>query len=155
MVGFHRAGREPVNVFEVDGQFLFRHYFSGEEVFDRLKRYYNGHQYRFEVPASDLDAVREFLADHGYDLVDVETPGEFVVVVRQYTAHPENIFKDSVIQRGREGHNFFLLTDRDAVEQAVDEGARRLSETGFDDPFSPPASEELADDDDRATEDAT
>lgn len=152
MVGFHRASREPVNVFEVDGQFLFRHYFSGEEVFDRLKRYYDGNQYRFEVPASDLGPVREFLADHGYDLVDVETTAEFVVVVRQYTAHPENIFKDSVIQRSREGHNFFLMTDRDAVDRAVAAGARRLSETGFDDPFEPAADEGTGDD--RATEDA-
>lgn len=135
MAGFRRAGDERVNAFEVDETYLFRHYFEGEDVFDRLKGYYNNQQYRFEVPSEELDEVRSFLADHGYGLVVVDVLEAFVVVVRKYTRHPDNIFKESVIQRSVDGYNCFLMTDQDAVERAVEEGATRLGETGLENPF--------------------
>ena len=56
----------------------------------------------------------------------------FVVVVKKYTAHPDNIFKSSVIQRTVNGYNCFLLADRDAVEAAVREGATRLTNVSLE-----------------------
>lgn len=135
MESFRRAGQERVNVFEVDEAYLFKHYFDGEAVFDRLKRHYNNQQYRFEVPPDEFPAIRSFLGEHGYGLVVVDVLAPFVVVVEQYTAHPENIFKASVIQRSVDGYNCFLLTDRRAVERAVEDGAARLSETDVSNPF--------------------
>ena len=135
MVAFRRASHEQVNVFEVDEVYLFRHYFDGEDVFDRLKRYYNNQQYRFEVPPDEFEDLQAFLAEHGYGLVVIDVLTEFVVVVEKYTDHPENIFKTSVIQRSVDGYNCFLLTDRDAVDRAVDAGATRLPETSLENPF--------------------
>jgi hypothetical protein len=135
MGAFRRASHEQVNVFEVDELYLFKHYFDGEDVFDRLKPYYNNQQYRFEVPPDEFEDLRAFLAEHGYGLVVVDVLPEFVVVVKKYTDHPENIFKASVIQRSVDGYNCFLLTDRDAVDRAVDAGATRLPETGLENPF--------------------
>lgn len=135
MTSFRRASHEPVNAFEVGGTYLFKQYFENEDVFDRLKQYYNGEKYRFEVPPDDFDAVRKFLADHGYGLVVADAIEEFVVVVQKYTNHPENIFRDSVANRSVDGYNGFLMTDQTAVEQAVDEGATRLSETDLANPF--------------------
>lgn len=135
MVAFRRASQEPVNVFEVDRTYLFKQYFEGENVFARLKQYYNNQSYRFEVPPDDFDSVRAFLAEHGYGLVLVDVPEEFAVVIKKYTAHPENIFKASVLQRSVNDYNCFLLTDQTAVEQAVTQGATRLTETNFETPF--------------------
>jgi hypothetical protein len=135
MGAFRRASHEQVNVFEVDELYLFKHYFDGEDVFDRLKPYYNNQQYRFEVPPDEFEDLQAFLAEHGYGLVVVDVLPEFVVVVKKYTDHPENIFKTSVIQRSVDGYNCFLLTDRDAVDRAVDAGATRLPETGLENPF--------------------
>jgi len=135
MGAFRRASHEQVNVFEVDELYLFKHYFDGEDVFDRLKPYYNNQQYRFEVPPDEFEDLQAFLAEHGYGLVVVDVLPEFVVVVKKYTDHPENIFKASVIQRSVDGYNCFLLTDRDAVDRAVDAGATRLPETGLENPF--------------------
>lgn len=135
MEGFRRASQERVNAFEVDDVYLFKHYFEGEHVFDRLKKFYNNQQYRFEVPAPAFETIQEFLADNGYGLVVVESTAPFVVVVEKYTAHPENIFKASVIQRSVDGYNCFLLTDESSVERAVDGGAVRIEETGLDNPF--------------------
>lgn len=130
-----RTPDEQVKAFKIDETYLFKHYFEGEDVFDRLKPFYNHTQYRFEVPADEFEQLCVFLADHRYNLVVVETITKFVVVVEKYTAHPENIFKDSVIQRSTNGHNCFLLTDQYAVAEAISEGAMRLSDTDLSDPF--------------------
>jgi hypothetical protein len=135
MAAFRRAGQEQVNVFEVDETYLFKHYFDGEEVFDRLKQYYNNQQYRFEVPPDEFEDLQSFLAEYGYGLVVVDAIEEFVVVVEKYTTHPENIFKASVIHRSVDGYNCFLMTDQTAVEQATREHAARLTETELHQPF--------------------
>lgn len=124
-----------MNVFPFDDRMLFKHYFDGSAVFARLKQYYNNQQYRFEVPPSEFSELREFLADNGYALRVVRDVDAYVVVVQKYTNHPENIFKDSVFQRGDGDYNFFLLKDRDAVEQATRNGATRLTHTDLERPF--------------------
>lgn len=135
MMAFHRASSERVNVYEVDETYVFKHYFEGDDVFLRLRPYYNFHQYRFEVPPGEFDDLRDFLDDEGYGLVVVDAVDEFVVAVRQYTAHPDKIFKRSVMQRSADGYNFFLLTDRDAVERALEDGAERLGDVDAENPF--------------------
>lgn len=135
MTAFRRASHERVNAFFVDGMYLFKNYFQEQEIFDRLKQYYNNQHYRFEVPADDFDDVRDLLADHGYGLVHVETLSEFVVVVKKYTKHPEDIFKKSVMQRSADGYNCFLMTDQEAVERAIQEEAIGLMETDIKNPF--------------------
>ena len=104
-------------------------------MFDRLKQYYNNQQYRFEVPPDEFEDLRSFLEKHGYGLVVVDVLEAFVVVVKKYRVHPDNIFKASVIQRTVDGYNCFLLTDQAAVEQAVQDGATRVTETDVPNPF--------------------
>jgi len=135
MAGAGSQSGEQVNVFEVDGQYLFKHYFD-EAVFDRLRPYYNASQYRFEVPPAEFDALQSDLGDHGYDLQVVDAVEKYVVVVEMYTAHPENVFEDSVVQRRSEGHNCFLMTDQYALAHAVAEGATRLGEADVPNPFA-------------------
>lgn len=134
-MGFHRASSERVNVFDVGENYVFKHYFDGDEVFARLKPYYNFHQYRFEVPPAEFDDLQAFLDENGYGLVVVDTIEEFVVAVKQYRAHPDEIFKQSVIQRSADGYNFFLLTDHDAVERALDDGAHPVDNVPAESPF--------------------
>jgi len=128
-MGFRRASQERVNVFPVEERYLFKHYFDNDEIFDKLRRYYNNQQYRFEVPDEDFEEIQEFLAEFGYGLVVVDTVAEFAVAVQKYTEHPENIFKDSVLQRSEGDYNVFVMTDQAAVEQAELQGATRLTET--------------------------
>ena len=135
MGGSGQSTDERVNVFGVGERYLFKHYFEGDAVFTRLKRYYNNQQYRFEVPVESFDEVRAFLSEHDYDLVVVDDLDRFVVVVEKYTHHPENIFKSSVMQRGDASHNFFLLKDQAAVEQTTYGGATRLVDTDLESPF--------------------
>lgn len=134
-MGFRLASHERVNAFPVGDDYLFKHYFEGDHVFARLKDYYNPQGYRFEVPAAAFEDVQSFLANHGYGLVTVEVVSAFVVVVPKYTAHPDRIFKYSVIHRSIDEYNCFLLKDQEAVERAVEGGATRLTATDIDNPF--------------------
>lgn len=135
MAGAGGVAGERVNVFAVDDQYLFKHYFEGEDVFARLQGYYNNQGYRFELPPEEFNAVQSFLTRRGYRLALVDDPAPYVVVVEQYTAHPENIFKGSVIHRGADGHNCFLMTDADAVDDAVADGATPLPDADVENPF--------------------
>lgn len=134
---FQRAGHERINAFGVDDYYLFKHYLDGDEVFARLGRYYNNQQYRFEVPAGDFEEIRTFLTQHEYALVAVDEASipEFVVAVRKYTTHPNNIFKASVIHRPSENYNCFLMTDQEAVTRAIEAGAIRLTQSSLANPF--------------------
>lgn len=118
-----------VNAFHVGDSHLFKHYFEGEEVFDRLRRYYDHHQYRFAVPTDEFESVRRFLGERGYALEPVADFDDYVVVVRKYTAHPDDIFKTSVLQRSHGDYNLFVLKDENAVASAVADGATRLGDS--------------------------
>lgn len=122
------AALESVNAFPVGNALLIKHFFDGDEVFERLRPYYNGSQYRFEVPVGEFDSLRRFLRLHGYDVTVVDRPEAFYVAVRKYTAHPEDVFKRSVRQESVEGYNCFLMKDEAAVEAAVEQGASRLTD---------------------------
>jgi len=137
MAGFRRANQEQVNAFRINGEYLFKYYFEGDEVFARLRNYYNHSQYRFEVPVEDFEEIKSFLSDHGYSLTTVHAVEEYVVVVRKYTEHPGNIFKQSVIQRSIPKYNCFLMTHQAAIEEAVGKtsSAKPLTETKIDNPF--------------------
>ncbi|MBB6647385.1 hypothetical protein [Halobellus ruber] len=137
MAGFRRANRDTVNAFRINSEYLFKYYFEGDDVFARLRNHYNHTQYRFEVPVEEFEEINSFLEDHGYSLTPVSAVEEFVVVVRKYTEHPGNIFKQSVIQQSIPKYNCFLMTDQVAVDEAVSKtaSAKPLTETGIDNPF--------------------
>lgn len=129
MVAFHRASTERVNAFPVAEEYLFKHYFDEDPVFDALRDYYNEHEYRFEVPASMFEEIQTNLANYGYSLVVVEEIESFVVVKRKYSDHPRVLFRGSVLQRSTSDYNCFVMKDQDVVETAVEAGAQRLPET--------------------------
>lgn len=122
---------QRVNAFHVGDSYLFRHYFDGEAVFARLRQYYDPGQYRFAVPTQRFDGIRRFLADYGYVLEPVVRPEDFAVVVRKYTAHPDGIFKQSVLQQDHGDYTLFLLKDARAVNRAVAGGATRLRDSSL------------------------
>lgn len=121
---------ERITVFEIDGEYLFTHYFDRTDVFEDLQEYYGGETYRFEVPEADFDEVREVLADAYYEPVVVDDPARFCVVKEKYTPHAD-ILRDSVVHWERRGHIFFLMKDERSVQEAVERGATRLADTDF------------------------
>lgn len=125
-----------INVFEVDGTYIFKQYFEEKETFNRLKRHYNSKQYRFEVPGSKIEHVLTYLSQEGYRMVVVDDAiEEYVLVVRKYTDHPEGVFKKSVMLRKTVDYNCFLMRNKAAVEEGLESGGRRLSDMDIQNPF--------------------
>lgn len=124
--------RKQINAFPVDDTYLFKQYFEEGDVFGELRQYYNEEEYRFEVPREAVDEVRSVLDDAFYDLVMVDDLDAFCVITEKDTKHPDVLFKNAVMQRSKREYNVFLLKDQLAVEQVVNHGARRLSETDLE-----------------------
>jgi hypothetical protein len=127
--------RTQINAFAIDNTYLFKHFFDRDDIFSQLRQYYNESNYRFEVPADEFTRVQELLDEHFFDLTVVDDPARFCVVKRKYTDHPDVLFKASVLQRTRQDYNVFLMKDQLSVEQAVNNGATRISETEIDTGF--------------------
>lgn len=126
---------DGVNAFLVGERVLFSHYFDEGEVFAALKPYYNNHQYRFEVPIGAFPNVLSVLVRHGYEVAYHEDASDFAVAVKQYSRHPEDVFKQSVDHRSVNDWNCFLLRARAAVEQAVRTHARPIANAPVENPF--------------------
>jgi hypothetical protein len=99
-------------------------------VFEDLRDYYNEDAYRFEVPADEFENVRECLEDAYFDPVVVTDLEPYCVVINKHDEHAE-ILKQSVANWERSGNRFFLIKDELAVQEAVERGATRISETDF------------------------
>lgn len=123
--------RTTITAFEIDDTYLFKHYFEQDDVFAQLNDYYNNGKYRFEVPAEDLDAVRDVLDDHFYELEVADDTEEFCVVKEKYTKHAD-ILRNAVFHTSRRDTTVFLMKDALTVEQAVEQGATRLAETDLE-----------------------
>lgn len=122
--------KEPIYVFELEDTYLFKHYFERTDIFSELQEYYNGDEYRFEIPVDEFPDVQDLLERNAYKPIYVDDIEEFSVVKEEYTAHAD-ILRNSVMNWSRRGHNFFIMQDPQAVEQALEQGASRLDETDF------------------------
>ena len=127
--------REQVNLFRVEDRYLFKQYFDQDTVFTALRDYYNQDDYRFEVPPDVVEEVKQVLREHMFEPVVVDAPAEFCVVYPKYTDHPDVLFKTAVLQRSKRDKHLFLLKDQLSVEQAVNNGAKRLADTDMETRF--------------------
>jgi hypothetical protein len=127
-MGDSGRSRDPLYVFEIDGEYLFNHYFHQSDMFSELRTYYNDDEYRFEIPEDDFPRVLELLEENHYKPIRVDDIEEFAVVKEQYTEH-KDILRNSVIHWGRDRYNFFVMESPKSVEEAVEQGASRLEET--------------------------
>lgn len=124
------SGRR-INVFRLGGCFLFKHYLE-DELFQEVKDFYDGENYRFEVKEEAWEGVKQGLESFGYRPEVVDSLKRFAVVKEKYTEHPDILFRNSVLKRTIEGYTMFLMKDAASVEQAVGQGAKRLEDSELD-----------------------
>lgn len=138
MAGVGRSD-DRINVFEVEGQYLLKHYFEDSNIYGEMKPYYNNQQYRFEISEANIEDVLTFLSQEGFEMVVIDSTDleEFIVAVRKYRDHPDNIFKESVMQRSTKNYHCFLMKDRGAVKSAVKGGGAPLEPMDIENPFRP------------------
>lgn len=113
-----------INIFKLQNNYVFKQYLNDRELFKQLGDYYNGAQYRFEIPTADLEKVQDILQAAGYDLTIVDNPKEFVVTIGRFQKHKE-ILKNSVDVEEVGDDKVFLMKDKEAVEMALGMGATK------------------------------
>ena len=122
--------RERINVFRIDDDHLFVHFFDRTDLFEAFREYYNDDAYRFEIPEGEFDEVRGRLTAEYFNPVVIEDPEPYCVVKEKYTKHAD-ILRNSVVNWERRGHRFFIMKDELAVKEALERGPQRLEETDF------------------------
>jgi len=124
-----------IPVFEVNGIYVFKHYFEDADVFEQLEAYYNESAYRFELPTDDdLASVADVLADHFFELAVVEEIEPYCVAINKYEDHAD-ILRNAVVTVTRGDIKIFLMKDELSAEQAIENGATRLTDTDLHAPF--------------------
>lgn len=118
--------RDQINVFEVNDTYLFKQYFDNDDVFEKLRHYYNPDAYRFELPTdNDLNQTKEILHDHFYQVNVVDDIEPYCVVKARHSEH-EDILRNAVLTYDRGQQTIFLLKDQLSVDQALEQGATRI-----------------------------
>ena len=124
-----------INAFEVEdaGVYIFSQYFDEDEIFDKLREWYDGEKYRFEVPAEEIDRIEAFLEEYFYDLQRIEPTAiePFCVVKEKYTDHA-GILRNSVCHTSRSGSTVFVMQNELSAEQAIEQGATRLTDSDIE-----------------------
>jgi hypothetical protein len=113
-----------INIFKRNDDYIFKQYLGDPGLFRQLGDYYNGAQYRFEIPAADLEKVQDLLQAAGYDVVIVDNPQEFIVTIGRFQKHKE-ILKNSVDVKEEGDNKIFLMKDRESVQMALSQGATK------------------------------
>jgi hypothetical protein len=125
------ADTTEINAFEVEGAdlYIFSQYFDQEEIFAELREYYNSEQYRFEVPANEIDQIESLFDEYFYDLnrVTPDAIEPFCVVKKKYTDHAD-ILRNSVYHTSQGSNTVFVMQDRLSAEHAVEQGATPLAD---------------------------
>jgi hypothetical protein len=119
---------ETIRVFPMDEEYWFSHYFDRQDLFRRLREYYNEDEYRFKISQEEFEQVREELADEYIELDVIEDRESFCVIRDQHSEYGD-ILRDSVAHWERRGQRFFLMKDDLAVKEAIERGAERLADT--------------------------
>ncbi len=129
------ADTTEINAFKVKDAdlYIFSQYFDQEEVFDELREWYDSEQYRFEVPADEIDRIESFLDENFYDLnrVPPDAIEPFCVVKEKYTDHAD-ILRNSVYHTSRGRNTIFVMQDELSAERALEQGATRLADSDID-----------------------
>ncbi len=113
-----------INIFKLDNTYVFKQYLGDPALFKQLGDYYNGATYRFEIPPGDLEKVEDILQAAGYDLDVVKNPRDFAVTIGRFQKHKE-ILKNSVVVEDVGEDKVFLMKDRESVDMALRQGAKK------------------------------
>ena len=113
-----------INIFKRENDYIFKQYLGDPGLFKQLGDYYNGAQYRFEIPEADLEKVQDILQAAGYDITIIDNPKEFVVTIGRFQKHKE-ILKNSVDVKEEGEDKIFLMKDQETVEMALSMGATK------------------------------
>lgn len=96
----------------------------------RSEKYYYGDKYRLEVPEGRLNNAQQILERYFFYLRIEDDLHSYCIVMEQGDDYSD-VLRNSVLTRRRGSNIVFLMKDLPSIDQAVEQGARRLSETNI------------------------
>jgi hypothetical protein len=119
--------REKINIFKIGDLWCFKYYFSGSELFKDLSGYYNRAKYRFELKNTDeRDRVIKYLEENGFATVQIEDTSDYVVTIDRFKKYAP-ILRNSIDSTEKEKERTFIMKDLASVEEAIANGAKKVS----------------------------
>lgn len=118
---------KEITAFEVGGTLLFKEYFKQDELFDRLKIYYNTDKYRFEIPENKIEEVRQILGNFYFGLSVDDNLDNYYVIADENSDSTE-LLKNSIMETQQGGEDVYVMKDTLSVKQAIERGAAQLAE---------------------------
>lgn len=119
---------EEITVFETGNRYTFKTYFDEDQLFKELEKYYNDDKYRFEIPKSDLEQVRQILENYYYELDVTDSVEDYCVVVDR-KSKSANTLRNSVMREHRGQHEILVMKDELSKRQAVEKDAVTLEKS--------------------------
>jgi hypothetical protein len=120
--------REKINIFKIGDLWCFKYYFGDRDLFMGLADYYNRAKYRFELKNTDeLDTVTKYLEENGFATVQIEDTSDYVVKIDRFKKYAP-ILRNSIDSKEKEKERTFIMKDLASVEEAIANGAVKVSE---------------------------
>lgn len=120
--------RKKVNIFKIGKLYCFKAYFSDKEIFKELSEHYNKGKYRFECGTADeRNKIIKYLGEVGFDTNLVENLSGYLVKIDRFKKYAP-ILKNSIEQTELGSDRIFLMKDKLAVEQAIEQGAEKYTD---------------------------
>jgi len=113
---------EEITVFEIGNRYTFKTYFDEDQLFKELEKYYNEDKYRFEIPESALEQVRQILENYYYELDVTDSVEDYCVVVDR-KSKSANTLRNSVMRKRKGEHEILVMKDELSKKQAVEKDA--------------------------------
>ena len=119
---------EKINIFKIGSMWCFKYYFGDREIFMGLADYYNRPKYRFELKnVEERNKVLKYLKEKGFDPVPVEDTSDYTVKIDRFKKYA-SILRNSIDSSEREKERVFIMKDLASVEEAIANGAKKISE---------------------------
>jgi hypothetical protein len=119
--------RKKVNIFKIGNLYCFKQYLDDRELFDELSEYYTPGKYRFECKsAGERNKIMKLLWSKGYEPIPVDDFQEYIVKIDRYEKYSD-ILKNSIENTEIGSDRIFLMKDILSVEQAIENGAEKVT----------------------------
>ena len=118
------ASRNIITITKAGSHWIFKHFFEDMETFRELADYYDKDGYRFVLKTpGERNLVQKLLEQRGFEVVLVEDSRGYVVKLNRKSRYAD-VLKNSLAQIETPEWRIFLMKDRNAVKEALRQGAK-------------------------------
>ncbi len=118
------APQKSITIIKAGHHWLFKHFFEDKDIFKELADYYDKDGYRFVLRTpGERNLVQKLLERRGFEVILAESTRGYVVKLSRQNRYAA-MLKNSLEMIETDEWRVFLMKDRAAAQQALDQGAK-------------------------------